>query len=329
MGSGGDYVNYAALFADMVSATGNFVITQISDVTETSSMFLTIALNGFSITIDSDDPNAGDVNSGYITTLFAGATNTLAPQGTLIVRNLSFRAPAASFTFMSFGSITSGHVTMNNNIFLANGGKIQTIITSNDGFDCYDNAFINVDDNNTVTNMVVIDVSNVDLTAPIRVFNNIIYASGVNVNSGTRALKIENTQGTLTDIFVSNNALESPGVCFSETLSGSGTTAAGDLFNNAATDTTLSGTNLPISSYTPATEFKSIVFSSTEFLHTAVGEQFEEAGTATNNPTTVDIRGLAFGTNPPIGAYTSEETPGDVIGPAALSLNVSISVGIP
>ena len=69
VGSSGHYATWAAFSADLANLTAALTGTQISNVTETALADPTEALGGYTLTITSDSPPAGDPTSGYVTTI--------------------------------------------------------------------------------------------------------------------------------------------------------------------------------------------------------------------------------------------------------------------
>lgn len=68
VGSGGDYSNWTAAFGDIgTPLTGDLTLTQISDTVETVASQNT-NLGGFTLTLDSDTPPAGDPTQGWVCT---------------------------------------------------------------------------------------------------------------------------------------------------------------------------------------------------------------------------------------------------------------------
>jgi hypothetical protein len=103
VGSGGDYATWKAAFDDFYNQTltGNLTITQISDVTETSTRTITTNLDTFTLTLTSSVPHLGDPTKGWLTTLNYATNLTfaflsgLAGTGTCEIKNLKFSVSAS------------------------------------------------------------------------------------------------------------------------------------------------------------------------------------------------------------------------------------------
>ncbi len=294
MGSGGTYAtpNTARADIDAGGLTGDMTLTLISNVVENVADDISdIPLNGFTLTITSDNKHKGVFGAGNIISLADQISFRVSGTGIIdfgfLQCDFDSGAVAVSFSVFSSGPTMKFH----DNLIDGSGGQsliFQAINNTGGISEVYNNIHANSDNAGLPDLMEIIAGA-----FPLKLFNNVCDCRGSAFSDG---FKIEShTQAP--GVFIANNiALVAAGRSgYIYVGTDSGLIAGNYMYNNATTDaSTLTGSTDPIHDVVPATEFVSDIFGDTDYLKPLETSQFKHAGIATNNPTTVDITGAPY-----------------------------------
>lgn len=309
IGVGGDYATLNTFRAniDAGGLTAALSATVISDFTENVADDTTfIPLNGFALTIDSDQVHGGKLGVGNIISLEDQISFRVSGTGSLEVKNTQCVFGSGA-VFISLNLATSGPTLLaHDNITDADGtaqAMIFQFVNTGGVMSVYNNMHARTTYSGNANNFNILSAGN-----PLLVFNN----TSESLNAGfVDGFQLEyHTQPNAVNI-ANNIAIVSAGnEGFKYTGTDSGLIAANYMHNNATTDsTTLAGSTLPIQDFIPDDEFGSLDPTSSDFLVPRTGSQFALGGTSVNNPATADMTGATYGASPPIGVYIATATP--------------------
>ena len=147
VGSDGSYATVALAKADTANLTGNLTFKQISALTETANFTVDVAINGFTLTFDSNTIPSGNPNKGHKITLSGTARYVFdikcSGAGTINVRNQYLDAGSdgiiGSLILLRVGSTFTGTMNINDNLY--NGQGLR------------DHYVVQISDNSSVINM--------------------------------------------------------------------------------------------------------------------------------------------------------------------------------
>lgn len=321
-GVGADYATLHTALNDIskgVNLTADITLNQIDSFDETVALVPgTIQNNSFKILIDNLSPHGGIFGVGNIITVKSQAKTSLSGStgGDIEIRNLQYvidptmpsDANGFLFSVTSFNIFTHVHdilidgndvnyntrfaVTVQGTLSVTE-GRIENCITKRVGFNApftpncagYQGGAAGSIPVYVNQCSVHLGPSADDVTA--FVFNNF------------NKVLVASPHETINDniAYIDSAATNCTGV------GGNNTDYEDFSHNNASTDNSWSGGFDSIDSYDPAAEFTSIDASSSDFLVPLETSQFKEAGNLSGDITaTSDMRGNAYGANPPIGA---------------------------
>lgn len=299
IGSGGDYATIALWIADAAATlTGNAKGTVISDVTESATANFTENISTYNLTLDSNVPNDGNPNSGWVISCNNAAAHGIvfnySGSGDIEIRDLTFKITASDAG--GFAQIVLSNTTTATGDF-----RIRDCIFDGNGTD---GRAIDLGDNSPTIELFNLVVHNHDVAQQAFQFTSTSGSMTIeNITFYDCVVAIDNNNQTQS---YNNIAFFSCGTNIRDVTNSTSNYCATDKASVGA------GTNNNAQvSLTVANEVVSITDTHADFMRAKVGGTIDSNGTTVSiDSNTAGIRGNArpTGTNYSIGADQYQET---------------------